>query len=136
MSYIEGQLITGEKIVYQGKTSLLASWFLILLGVVTIPFFIGFLFLLVVFVRYFTTELAFTNKRVIAKFGLISRRTVELKLNKIESVQVTQGVIGRILNYGTLIIGGAGNPQAPIPGISNQWLSKNLYKNILTRRFD
>ena len=119
MSYIEGQLITGEKIVYQGKTSLLASWFLILLGVVTIPFFIGFLFLLVVFVRYFTTELAFTNKRVIAKFGLISRRTVELKLNKIESVQVTQGVIGRILNYGTLIIGGAGNPQAPIPGISN-----------------
>ena len=119
MSYIEDQLISGEKIVYQGKTSLFANWFLILLGIVTLPFFIGIVFLLIVAVRYFTTELAFTNKRVIAKFGLIARRTIELKLEKIESVQVNQGIFGRILNYGTLVISGAGNPQAPITGISN-----------------
>ena len=119
MSYIQSQLIRDEKVVYEGKTSLLANWFLIVLGIVTLPIFIGVLFLLIVAVRYFTTELAFTNKRVIAKFGLISRRTTELKLDKIESVQVQQGIFGRIMNYGTLVIGGAGNPQAPIPGISN-----------------
>ncbi|MDP3088977.1 MAG: PH domain-containing protein [Methylotenera sp.] len=44
-----------------------------------------------------------------------------LKLNiaKVESIQVNQGILGRIFNYGTLIVSGAGNPQAPIPGISN-----------------
>src|SRR5690349_12949486 len=80
---------------------------------------IGLLFWLVAFIRYKTTELAFTNKRVIAKFGFISRRTVELNLMKVESVQVDQGIFGRIFNFGTLVISGAGNPQAPIPGISD-----------------
>ena len=66
-----------------------------------------------------TTELAFTNKRVIAKFGFISRKTIEIGLTKVESLQVDQGILGRIFNFGTLVISGAGNPQAPIPGISN-----------------
>ena len=60
-----------------------------------------------------------TNKRVIAKFGFISRRTVEIKLSKVESMQVDQGIFGRMLDYGSLVVSGAGNPQAPIPGISD-----------------
>jgi hypothetical protein len=68
---------------------------------------------------YKTTELAFTNKRVIAKFGLISRKTIELNISKVESMQVNQGILGRIFNYGTLVISGVGNPQAPILGISD-----------------
>ena len=63
--------------------------------------------------------MAFTNKRVIAKFGFISRKTIELNISKVESIQVNQGILGRIFNYGTLIVSGAGNPQAPIPGISD-----------------
>ena len=55
---------------------------------------------------------------VIAKFGFISRRTVEININEVESIQVDQGILGRIFNYGTLVIAGAGDPQAPIPGIS------------------
>jgi uncharacterized membrane protein YdbT with pleckstrin-like domain len=70
-------------------------------------------------VKYKTTELAITNKRVIAKFGFISRRTIEININKVESIQVDQGILGRIFNYGTLVVSGAGNPQAPIPGISD-----------------
>ena len=70
------------------------------------------------FIRYKSTEVAYTNKRVIAKFGFIRRETVELNINKVESMQVTQGVLGRIFNFGSLVISGAGNPQAPIPGIS------------------
>jgi len=60
-----------------------------------------------------------SNKRVIAKFGFISRKTVELNISKVESIQVNQGFLGRIFNFGTLVISGAGNPQAPIPGISD-----------------
>lgn len=117
-SYIEGALIKDEKIVYTGRVSLWSLAPLIILGLLTIWIGIGLIFWVIAFIRYKTTELAFTNKRVIAKFGFISRHTVELNINKVESIQVKQGILGRIFNFGTLVISGAGNPQAPIPGIS------------------
>ena len=118
-SYIEGALIKDEKVIYTGKVSLWSLAPLIALGVLTIIWGIGLVFWIVAYIRYKTTELAFTNKRVIAKFGFISRQTVELNITKVESIQVNQGVLGRIFNFGTLVISGAGNPQAPIPGISD-----------------
>lgn len=119
-SYIEGALIKGEKVIYTGHVSLWSLTPLIVLGLLTIGFFgLGLIFWVMALIRYKTTELAFTNKRVIAKFGFISRQTVELNINKVESIQVNQGIFGRIFNYGTLTISGAGNPQAPIPGISD-----------------
>lgn len=119
-SYVEGTLIKDEKIIYTGRISLWSLLPLIVVGFILLPFFgLGLLLWLIAFIRYKTTELAFTNKRVIAKFGFISRQTVELNLTKVESLQVNQGILGRVFNFGTLIISGAGNPQAPIPGISN-----------------
>lgn len=119
-SYIENALIKDEKIVHFGNISLWSLAPLIIIGLVLLPLFgLGLLFWLIAFIRYKTTELAFTNKRVIAKFGFISRQTVELHIHKVESIQVHQGILGRIFNFGTLVIAGAGNPQAPIPGISN-----------------
>ena len=119
-SYIEGALIKGESVIYTGHVSLWSLAPLIFFGFVGLAFFgLGLILWIVAFIRYKTTELAFTNKRVIAKFGFISRQTVELNINKVESIQVNQGILGRIFNFGTLIVSGAGNPQAPIPGISD-----------------
>jgi uncharacterized membrane protein YdbT with pleckstrin-like domain len=118
-SYIEGALIKDEKVIYTGHISLwsLSGW--IVLGFLLLAAFgLGLIFWLVAYVKYKTTELAITNKRVIAKFGFISRRTVEININKIESIQVEQTVIGRIFNFGTLMIAGTGTTHAPIPGIS------------------
>lgn len=119
-SYIEGTLIKDEKIIYTGNISLWSLAPLIALGVLFLAVFgLGIIFWIVAYIRYKSTELAFTNKRVIAKFGFISRQTVELNIAKVESIQVDQSMLGRIFNFGTLIISGAGNPQAPIPGISD-----------------
>ena len=119
-SYIEGALTKDEVIQYEGRISLWSLTHLIVFGVLLIPLYgIGLILLIMAFIRYKTTELAFTNKRVIAKFAFISRQTVELYIPKVESIQVHQGILGRIFNYGSLIISGAGNPQAPIPGISD-----------------
>jgi membrane protein YdbS with pleckstrin-like domain len=118
-SYVESTLISDEKVIYTGKVSLWSMLPLFILGLLLLPFGVGLIFWLWAVIRYMTTELAFTNKRVIAKFGFISRKTIEMNLTKVESVQVNQGIIGRIFNFGTLIISGAGNPQAPIPGISS-----------------
>ena len=47
-----------------------------------------------------TTETDVTNMRVVHKTGFIKRRTFEMALDKIESVDVNQSIMGRILNYG------------------------------------
>jgi uncharacterized membrane protein YdbT with pleckstrin-like domain len=54
---------------------------------------------------------AVTNRRVIIKTGIISRRTVELVLAKCEGIQVMQSVLGRIFGYGSIVVttGGATN---------------------------
>jgi uncharacterized membrane protein YdbT with pleckstrin-like domain len=54
------------------------------------------------------TVMAITNKRVIVKTGLASRRTIEMLLSRIESVVVEEPAMGRMLGYGTVIIRGTG----------------------------
>ena len=118
-NYVEKNLVSGEQIIYKGQLSL---WNLapnIIAGVLLLPVFgLGLLVLLGVLIRYKSTELAITNKRIVAKFGFIRRSTVEIGVRKIESIQVHQGILGRLFNFGSIVMAGAGNPQAPIPGIS------------------
>lgn len=119
-SYVDSVLVEGENLIYKGKQSWLAELVPIALGFLTLPVFgLGLIFLIPVLIRHFTTELAITDKRVIAKFGLISRKTTEINIKKIESVQVVQSILGRLCGYGSIIVSGAGNPQAPIPNISS-----------------
>lgn len=56
----------------------------------------------------FTTETDVTNLRVVHKTGFIKRRTFEMALDKVESVDVDQTILGRILNYGDVTIRGVG----------------------------
>jgi len=56
----------------------------------------------------FTTETDVTNLRVVHKTGFIKRRTFEMALDKVESVDVDQSILGRILNYGDVTIRGVG----------------------------
>jgi uncharacterized membrane protein YdbT with pleckstrin-like domain len=65
------------------------------------------LFLAAWFDRWIT-EFAVTDKRVIYKMGFIYRRTAEMNMDKVESVDVNQSILGRILDYGTLHVCGAG----------------------------
>ncbi len=66
-----------------------------------------------------STELAVTDRRIIAKFGFIRRSTVELNLTKIESVRVEQSVAGRIFGYGSIIVTGTGSTMDPIAFIAD-----------------
>ena len=66
------------------------------------------------FVRRATTEFAVTDYRVIYKTGLLGRHTLEMNRSKIESVDVDQSILGRFLNYGTIIVRGTGGSLEPI----------------------
>ncbi|HEX3882446.1 MAG TPA: PH domain-containing protein [Stellaceae bacterium] len=65
-------------------------------------------------IRQVTTELAVTDRRVIYKAGLISRHTLEMNRSKIESVDVDQSLLGRVLSFGTIVVRGTGGSLEPI----------------------
>lgn len=67
----------------------------------------------------YSDEFAITNKRIIVKTGLISRKTLEMNLSKIESVNVVQSVLGRMLGYGTIRIIGTGGTKEEFRDILN-----------------
>jgi uncharacterized membrane protein YdbT with pleckstrin-like domain len=60
-----------------------------------------------------STEMAVTNHRVIIKVGLVGRRTVELLLSKVESIEVKETGLGRMLGYGTIVVIGTGGTPEP-----------------------
>lgn len=127
-SYVESNLIKNEKVQYEGKTSIWSLLPKIVLGLILLPFYgIGLLFWASAAITYYTTELAITNKRVVAKFGLIRRNTVEMNISKVESIQVDQGILGRIFNFGSVLVAGAGDPKAPIPGISHPLQFRKMF---------
>jgi uncharacterized membrane protein YdbT with pleckstrin-like domain len=65
------------------------------------------------------TEMAVTNHRVIIKVGLVGRRTVELLLSKIESIEVQETAIGRALGYGTIVLIGTGGTPEPFDKVAH-----------------
>ena len=93
-NYVQNNLGTGEEVVYETSN----HWMIF----VSIRSFLT-LFISPI-ISMTTNEFAITNKRVILKEGLITRRTIEMSISKIESVAVKQSVLGRILGYGTVTI--------------------------------
>ena len=108
-NYVDNNLIKDEAVVYETKY----HWkiFLTFSGIFT-------LFIAPALKRW-SDEFVITNKRIICKTGLFSRKTLEMNLNKVESVNVDQGIIGRILGYGTVTIIGTGGTRESFPDIAN-----------------
>jgi uncharacterized membrane protein YdbT with pleckstrin-like domain len=77
-----------------------------------------------------TTETDVTNMRVVHKTGFIKRRTFEMSLDKIESVDITQSILGRLLNYGDVAIQGVGEGTQTISDMA----SPLAFRNAITTR--
>jgi uncharacterized membrane protein YdbT with pleckstrin-like domain len=77
-----------------------------------------------------TTETDVTNMRVVHKTGFIKRRTFEMSLDKVESVDVNQSILGRILNYGDVTVRGVGEGAETIDTIA----SPLEFRNHITAR--
>jgi uncharacterized membrane protein YdbT with pleckstrin-like domain len=77
-----------------------------------------------------TTETDVTNMRVVHKTGFIKRQTFEMSLDKVESVDVNQSILGRILNYGDVSIFGVGEGNKTIETIA----SPLAFRNSITTR--
>lgn len=117
-SYVDRLLAPGERVVYRANLSLWTQAGAITLGVLTLPLLgLGLILLVRVWLQYRTTELAITNRRIIAKRGIFGHESMELRLDKIESIRVTQPLLGRLLNFGSITLAGTGGDQTPIERI-------------------
>jgi len=67
--------------------------------------------------RRWTTEIDVTDRRIVYKRGFIRRHTVEMNMDKVESVDVDQSILGRMLNYGDITIRGTGVGIEPLHNI-------------------
>jgi uncharacterized membrane protein YdbT with pleckstrin-like domain len=116
-NYVESNLTKDEKIVYEAKF----HWFI----------FISFkIVLFLPIIDFLTSEFVITNKRIIMKVGLISRRTMEINISKVESVNVDQGVLGRVLGYGTISIVGTGGSRSTFTKIANPLAFRKAFQDI------
>jgi uncharacterized membrane protein YdbT with pleckstrin-like domain len=70
-------------------------------------------------IRRRTTEIVVTDRRIIFKQGLLRRRTIEMTMNKVESVDVIQSISGRIFNFGTVLIRGTGSTYEPLAMVAD-----------------
>jgi uncharacterized membrane protein YdbT with pleckstrin-like domain len=140
MGYVDSVLEPDEQVLQRGRL----HWIIYLPG---IPFFVAGLTILAVdvhnnsrepiasmaaafvllsalllwltaWIKRVTTEIAVTDHRVIFKRGLVWRSTMEMNAGQIESVHVRQTIWGRILNFGTVTIGGTGSGIEPIHNVT------------------
>ncbi len=72
-----------------------------------------------------TTEIVITDKRIIHKVGLLARHTEEMNLSKVETVDVDQGLGGRIMGYGSVVIRGTGGSWEPLRGVASPLAVRN-----------
>lgn len=98
MSYVLDNLLKNERILYEARL----HW--------TLFFSLRSLFTLTLsaWIQRASSEFAVTNRRVMIKTGLIQRRTLELNLSKVESIEVEQTFWGRLLGYGEIEVIGTG----------------------------
>lgn len=131
MSYIEQSLSTGEHV--EGLFKL--HWFAwvpmviwIILGFVTL----GLTWLLAIyeFLRLKFLEQGVTNKRVILKTGIISRKSQEMKLKAIETVEINQGILGRIFGFGSIKVTGRGISDFVFKGIDDPMSVKRQIESV------
>ena len=133
MGYIENNLLDNEEIKYKTKN----HWITFLQAIVVFgmgglfhllsavdegywsvlgylfQYFSLFYFLFALY-RYVTSEYGVTNQRVIVKQGFFFRDIYEILLNKVESFNVKQHLIGRILGYGDILVYGTGGADAQV----------------------
>ena len=134
MGYVDQTLSTDEKVLYTAKfhwiyTATAIGW-LILLGWL---YGLGVLFFLIMMIFKWTTEIAITNKRLVYKRGWIARKTDEISLKKVEEVNLSQGILGRILGYGKVKIQGTGSGELVLPNIDDPLTFRREIDNAKTQ---
>lgn len=143
MSYVDSNLLEGERVLYRTRlhwkvfvppvlfaliVSIPLAW-IALVGTWSVfawtPVALALLWLAAALVKRQTSEFVVTNKRVLMKVGVFSVRSIELLLSKVEAIAVHQSLTGRMLGYGDIVLTGSGGTQEPFSTIQSPLAFRN-----------
>lgn len=131
MSYIESSLSQSEKIEVTFPlhwASRLNLWACIVIGFFLMG--LPWLYAIYEYYRLKNIEIAVTNKRVVLKQGIFGRYTEELKIDAIESIEIWQGVYGRMFGYGNVYITGRGGSKVALKDLDNPISVKSAIESV------
>lgn len=145
-SYLRKSLMAGEQALLeahlhwvnytQAYLLLALSVVMLILGIVILPCLVGVpVFLiwgLAAWLKSNSTQMLVTNKRVIFKDGIVGIHTEEIRNAKVESIEITQSVSGRLLGYATIHFSGTGNSDVFFPAVADPWSVKNMAEQIVS----
>jgi membrane protein YdbS with pleckstrin-like domain len=103
-----------------------------------VPVWLGFTYLLALLpllqtvLIFISTESAVTNKRVLLKTGFIARRADEISISKVETVSIKQGILGRVFDYGTVLVHGTGGNGLTIFAIASPMQFRQVLQHVLS----
>lgn len=133
MGYVQDTIGDNEKIIYTVKFhwlyTLIAFLNLLFLGV----FIIGIINFLKMMISKWTTERVLTDLRYIQKTGWIRRDTEEIRISKIEEVDLRQSILGRILGYGSINISGTGSGEIILKLIDEPLMFQKNLNNLKSK---
>jgi len=133
MGYVDETIGANEKIVYIVKFhwvyTFSALLYLLFFGIIII----GIIIFFKMMINKWTTERVLTNSRYIQKTGWIARNTEEISIYKIEEVDLSQTIFGRVLGYGSISISGTGSGNIILNSIDDPLL---FQKNLNNLRFN
>jgi len=149
--YTASNLSKGEKVIFSSRLSKWNWVGIVVLGLITIVaasftitsssiwtqtpgLMVTVLFLFATIngiISQYTTEYVVTNKKVVAKYGWISRKTDELLIKKTEGLDVEQGIQGRILGFGKVTISGTGSQKVTFDLIDDPIGTKRQLENLI-----
>jgi uncharacterized membrane protein YdbT with pleckstrin-like domain len=138
-NYVERTLLPGEQIVASARPhwamfvgpGLVVGFGLLVSKAGGIFIVAGIVWAIFRYLVFNGTELAVTNKRVVAKSGIVRRNVVDVALTKVEGITYHQGIMGRMFGYGSILVRGTGVGQVPIPFIAEPELFKHEVGQLL-----
>jgi uncharacterized membrane protein YdbT with pleckstrin-like domain len=119
-SYVQSSLVKGEQVRHEAQN----HW------INFVSFRAIFSLFLLPLIDKWSSEYAITNKRVIIKVGLIQRRTIEMNVQKVESIAVDQTILGRILGYGDITVVGTGATREKFPQIADPIAFRRVFQEV------
>lgn len=119
-SYVNQHLIKDETVAFETKL----HW--------VIFFSLKSIFTLTIYawLKRWLSEFVITNRRIVIKEGFIARRTFEMNLSKIETVNVDQTVMGRLLNFGSITIIGTGGTRETFHNIARPMAFRKAFQEL------
>jgi uncharacterized membrane protein YdbT with pleckstrin-like domain len=157
VGYVERHLLPNERVIYKTRLhwilfarpvlmTLFALVLTVTVGALTRIEWVWYLTLLVIgaglvwsgihTIELLTSEFAVTTTRLIFKVGIVARYTTELLLGKVESIGVQQKLLGRLFNYGDLVVTGTGGARELFPRVHDPIAFRNHVQQASVRAFE